>query len=142
MGVCLQSTSYTCGAASIATLLRARGVEAAEPEAARLSHTVPGRGVTDLGAALALRAKLPGRRVEIRDVASPDDLAREPLPCLLPLRYSFWFDHMTVLLRVDSHGFWLGDPLTGPALLTREELSEPCSGGRSSSWISTTAKGR
>src|SRR5204863_6791491 len=81
--VCLQSTSYTCGAASIATLLRAKGVKVTEHEAARASCTIPERGVTNLGAAMALRHYLPGHRVAIEKVPVEklDQVAR---PCLLP----------------------------------------------------------
>jgi hypothetical protein len=122
-GVCLQSTDYTCGPASIATLLRRRGVaDATEHDAARLSATIPGRGMTDLGATMALRHFLPGKKVTIES-ASVDDLANVPVPCLAPLRYSFFFDHMTVLLGVEKKGFVIGDPLLGRVVLSRAELA-------------------
>lgn len=122
--VCLQSTNYTCGAASIATLLRAKGVKTTEHEAARLSCTIPDRGVTDLGATMALRKLMPGRPVAIRSVPI-DALARASTPCLLPLRFNFWFDHMTVLLRVEGPDrFMVGDPLQGLVPMKRAEIEE------------------
>lgn len=121
-GVCLQSTGYTCGAASVATVLRAKGVkDATEQEAAYLSYTIPNRGVTDLGAAMALRARLPNHRVECKRV-SLEDLKTVELPCLIPMRFSFWFDHMTVLLRVENGGYVIGDPLKGPEFYSKEKF--------------------
>jgi hypothetical protein len=123
-GVCLQSTNYTCGAASAAVVLRAHGVaDAVEHECARLSHTVPGRGVTDLGAARALRMKLPGRRVTLR-VSTVEQLKDFNLPCLGSLKFSFWFDHMVAVLAVDERGYWIGDPLKGRVLMSADELKK------------------
>ena len=104
-------------------MLRALGVsDASEHECARLSHTIPERGVTDLGAVLALRRKLPGRTVRLRG-ASLEELPRVPLPCLAPLRYSFWFDHMVVVLEADRTSVLLGDPLRGRVRETHEALA-------------------
>ncbi|MEZ0229743.1 MAG: hypothetical protein ACAI25_14040, partial [Planctomycetota bacterium] len=110
-GVCLQSTGYTCGAASVATLLRAKGMQVSEHDAARASCTIPDRGVTNHGAAKALRYFLPGARVAIRLVPL-EEIEKAPQPCLLPLKFNFFFDHMTVLMRVEGPDrFLVGDPL-------------------------------
>lgn len=123
-GVCMQSTSFTCGAASAATVLRAHGVpDAVEHECAYYSHTLPFRGVTDLGAARALRQKAPGRKVEIRPTKI-SELKDRPLPCMAPIKYSFWFDHMVVVLAVDEKGIWIGDPLKGRVQMTEAELEK------------------
>ncbi|MDF1661009.1 MAG: HEAT repeat domain-containing protein [Planctomycetota bacterium] len=69
-GVCMQSTNFTCGAASAATVLRAHGVpDAVEHECAYYSHTLPFRGVTDVGAARALRKHLPDKSIRIRETS-------------------------------------------------------------------------
>ncbi|MBI3724043.1 hypothetical protein HY251_08850 [bacterium] len=121
-GVLLQSTDYTCSAAASATLLRARGdVSATEHEMSALSFTIPNRGVTTADAAMGLRKKLPGRRVQVRR-ASVGDLATQPLPCLASLNYSFFCDHMVCILALDPRGFVVGDPLLGRIVMTREEL--------------------
>ncbi len=122
-GVCIQSTDYTCGPAALATLLRAKGVKTTEHDCARESDTVPDRGVTDLGATMALRHLLPGSKVAIRRV-SIDGLKDVAVPALLPLRFNFWFDHMTVLLGVEGDAFLVGDPLRGPVHMARKELEE------------------
>jgi hypothetical protein len=123
-GVCRQSTGYTCGAASAATVLRAHGViDAVEHECAYLSHTMPHRGVTDLGAARALRKKLPGRTVTIR-TTKIDELKGLNLPCMAPLKYSFFFDHMVVVMAVDEGGCWIGDPLKGRVFVKTAELKK------------------
>lgn len=123
-GVCIQSTDYTCGAAASATLLRALGVEgASEHEMARLSFTIPNRGVTTADAAMGLRKKLPAKTVTVRR-ASVDDVSSLPLPCLAPLKYNFFCDHMVCLLGLDPKGVLVGDPLIGPIVMTKEQLAE------------------
>lgn len=122
-GVCLQSTSFTCGAASVVTVARALGrPDVVEHEAAALANTIPKRGVNDLGAAMALRALIPGADVDFR--ACPmEEIDSLPLPCLAPIKYSVWFDHMTVLLEVDGDRVVIGDPLHGRVEYTRETLA-------------------
>lgn len=63
-GVCPQSTDYTRGAASMVMLLDRLDIPATEGEMARLSVTVPRRGISAFQAAYALQrssAKLVGR---------------------------------------------------------------------------------
>jgi predicted double-glycine peptidase len=122
-GVCIQSTDFTCGAASIATVSSRLGAPLLEHEAARLSRTEPFRGVTDLGCAMALRQHFPGRRVSLRR-AEVSDLAKLPLPCLAPLTYSFWFDHMVSILEADERTVLVGDPLRGAVRMPASALAE------------------
>ena len=57
-GVTRQTTLYTCGAASAATLVRAVGIEKTEAEMARATGVVPGRGTTFVKAYWGLREML------------------------------------------------------------------------------------
>ena len=122
-GVCLQSSDYTCGAASLVTLLDCMDIEATEGEMAMLSGTIPGRGVSDFQAARGLQLKLDELRrpesVEVRSI-DDDELGSLPTPFLAGLKFSFWFDHMACVLECDGHSIVIGDPLVGRRTMTEE----------------------
>jgi len=120
-GVCLQSTDYTCGAASIATLVRAKGGETTEHEAARLSLTIPSAASPTSGRAGAQAA--PSGTAGLDPRVALEDAAKLPLPCLAPLKWSFWFDHMVVVLAPTEDGLLIGEPLRGPVRMTRANLA-------------------
>lgn len=112
--VCMQSTDYTCVAASMVTALRARGIDATETEMARLSRTQVGRGATDSRALWALQTKLRGTGLTAR-YASLDraGLIAAPKPCLVQLDWGFFLSHMVPVMAADDEGVTLGDPLEG-----------------------------
>ena len=113
--VCLQSTSYTCVAASLVTLLRAHGIQATETEMARLSFTEYCGGTTDSRAFRALRHKLADRPVEIRyEQMDYDRLRSIPLPCVVSINWGYFVSHMVPVLAADDRYVMLGDPSTGP----------------------------
>ncbi|HYE62988.1 MAG TPA: cysteine peptidase family C39 domain-containing protein [Phycisphaerales bacterium] len=119
-GVCRQSTGYTCVAASMVTLLQARGVPADEAEMARLSYTEIGGGATDSRALLALRTKLDahqsatGERLHAAygrmDAAG---LIAAAKPCLVQMDWGFFVSHMVPVMDADSERVIIGDPLEG-----------------------------
>lgn len=126
-GVCMQSTGYTCGAASLVTMLDRMGVEASEGEMARLTGTIPGRGVSDFQAADGLQRKLEsiGRSERVRFVVRRDhDPESIPTPFAAGLTYSFWYDHMVCVLAIDAASVTIGDPIAGLQVLPREEFRE------------------
>lgn len=120
-GVCLQTSTFTCGAASMVTMLDKLGIQATEGEMAELSGTIPGRGVSDFQAADALRRKLrqveDPRRVSI-DPCGLDEMKTIPTPFLTSLKYSFFFDHMVCVLEVNEDHIVVGDPLKGRDVLS------------------------
>lgn len=127
-GVCLQSSGYTCGAASLVTMLDRLQIEATEGEMAMLTGTIPGRGVTDFQAAYGLQQKLSSlARPEI--VAIVECADHNPLnltaPFLAGMKHSFWFDHMVCVLELRDDAVVIGDPLGGkrvmPLNIFREE---------------------
>lgn len=124
-GVCLQSSGYTCGAASLVTLLNEMGVEATEGEMARLTGTIPGRGVSDFQAAYGLQQKLAQldrpERVQItyKEDRDPTGLAT---PFLAGMKFSFFFDHMVCVLSVNEQGVEIGDPLQGRRTMRGDEF--------------------
>lgn len=73
--ICLQTTPYTCSAASVATILESLGIAATEAEMARLSLTR--RGTTWLGMYHGLSIKLMGTGMAARFFeGSVEDVAR------------------------------------------------------------------
>jgi ABC-type bacteriocin/lantibiotic exporter with double-glycine peptidase domain len=126
-GVCLQSSGYTCAAASMATLLRVHGIEAAEGEMAELSGTIPGRGASYFQAAGGLRKKLRRMgRSERPILRVPGRRGLEAIPCpfLAGVGHGFLFDHMVCVLGVGPGSVRIGDPLRGARTMDRREFED------------------
>ncbi len=122
-GVCRQSTGYTCVAASLVTLLSAKGIASSEGEMARLSYTEVGNGTTDTRAILALRRKLRGAYVDVRfEQMSFERLREIELPALVPLKWGYFVSHMVPVLEIDADGVLIGDPLTGARRMRIDEF--------------------
>ena len=120
-GVARQSTGYTCAAASMVTLLRARGVDATETEMARLARTEVGGGATDSRVVWALREKLRTSRHSVSyQTLDLDGLLAVPKPCLVQLDWGFFVSHMVPVLEATRERVVIGDPLTGRRELTIE----------------------
>lgn len=113
-GICRQSTGYTCVAASMVTMLRARGIPAEEGELASLCRTQPGGGATDSRAVWALQTKLAGLPLVPRyaklDLTS---LVACPKPCMVQLDWGFFVSHMVPVMSATPDRVVLGDPLSG-----------------------------
>jgi predicted double-glycine peptidase len=126
-GVCLQSSGYTCGAASLVTMLDRMRIEATEGEMAMLTGTIPGRGVTDFQATYGLQKKLQsiGRSetVEVIECADRDPSRVQP-PFLAGIKYSFWFDHMVCVLEMHDDLVVMGDPLQGKRMMPLETFRD------------------
>lgn len=113
-GICRQSTGYTCVAASMVTMLRARGIAAEEAEMAALCRTQPGGGATDSRAIWALERKLAGlpfRPTYAR--LDRDSLLAAPKPCMVQLDWGFFVSHMVPVMSATPDGVVIGDPLSG-----------------------------
>lgn len=112
--VCRQSTGYTCAAASMVTMLRARGIDANETEMARLAHTQVGGGATDSRVLWALQKKLAGANLDPTyhhlDAAG---LIAAPKPCLVQLDWGFFVSHMVPVMSATPEAVVIGDPLSG-----------------------------
>jgi hypothetical protein len=116
--VALQTTGWSCGAASCVTLLRARGIASTEREMGELCLTMPFRGTTTLRFVRGLTRKLREAgsplRVAAADRLSVSDLDTFPLPCILGIRWTLFTDHAVVLMGRDGEGRWrVADPLVG-----------------------------
>jgi ABC-type bacteriocin/lantibiotic exporter with double-glycine peptidase domain len=103
-GVCLQSTTYTCAPAAMASFLALRGIPASEREMASLSHTNSVSGTSEFGILAALRRK--GLRPHIGHNVLP-------APCLVVVQFSSWMDHCVIVTAVEDDQVRLIDPLIG-----------------------------
>jgi len=123
-GLCRQTSNYSCGAASLCTVLAHVGVESTERECARLSVTQKHGGVSVLGLWRAARIKLRGRpyRASVRK-PTWDDLAALQTPCAVSVRYNAVVDHFIVALWVDGDRVGIYNPLEPrPGIMARREF--------------------
>jgi len=120
-GVCLQSTSATCGPACAATLLRHAGIEATEGQMAKECFSYA-RGTENWYMARALRRR--GLRVAFAaDRAEPEEL-RYPAIAGVRLGRNGPGHFVTVLGR-EGDGYVVGDPLRGRVRVALEDRSGP-----------------
>jgi len=111
-GLCIQSTGWSCGAASAVNFLRLGcGVGSNEEEMAQACGVLPLRGVTMAGAWWGIQKKLQPRRIEA-DLVRPafEDLLRMSMPVMIPIRYSALLDHMVVLVGIREGRAEVADP--------------------------------
>jgi predicted double-glycine peptidase len=112
-GVCIQQTSYTCGAAAAVTGLRKLGLPAQEGQLAIWSHTSQfGTTPDELAAALNSHYERQGLAVRYRRFKSVSDL-REPSVTLAVVKYDVLTDHFVTVLAVTDQAVIVGDPLSG-----------------------------
>jgi len=120
-GVCIQSTSSTCGPASAATLLGYWGYTVSERELAQECFTYGG-GTENWYLARALRKR--GLQAHY--------LLTDPMPKTLPFPSIAGTEyhgrggsgHFIVILGQQEGRFLIGDPLVGRLLLTPEQLHQ------------------
>ena len=114
-GVCRQSSSETCGAAAMTTLLNAMGIKATEGEMADLSMTEPRAGVSPHQVAYGLQRKLRqlGRpeRVFLM-VPEVKDLHHLAKPFLAGIKFSSTTNHMVCVLETNDEFLVVGDPIS------------------------------
>lgn len=114
--ICLQSTASTCGAASVATILRSYGIIVTERELAHEAHSYAG-GTEAWYLARAVRRRACGARFR---VSSGFD-AEIPFPALAGVRLDA-NGHFIAILSREGDRFQIGDPLNGREVLSRGEL--------------------
>jgi predicted double-glycine peptidase len=142
-GVCRQTTSYTCAAASLVTLLAAHGIEATETEMARLSMTEVNGGTTDSRSVWALEKKVKDRGFSVRyEVADLAGLIAAPKPCAVQLDWAFFVSHMVPVMAADADKVRLGDPLEGVREVSAAEFMREWKGRLISVVRAESASGR
>lgn len=124
-GVCLQSTSWTCGAASSVTALHTLGIEASEGELAIMSYTTPlfGTDETMLARAIEDRYRTQFIKTDFGYFRSVRDIA-DRCPALVAIRLNYSIDHLVTVLEVTDKTVTYGDPLRGILILPIEEFEK------------------
>lgn len=126
-GICFQSSPYTCGAAALVNFLKLQKIKATEGEMARLTETIPWKGVSNFQAVAGLNRKLSKANssyIGELQVYGDDELDKMKTPCLTAIKYSIFFDHMICVEKVDPDFVYVIDSLKGERKMTREEFLE------------------
>lgn len=123
--ICLQTTPYTCGAASAVTALKCFGIDAEEKDmafAAATSRTW-GSPVYTLSKAIEKSYASRGIACEIKSFDTIAELV-ECCPVIVVVKYRPMVDHYITVLEVGDESVLVGDPLKGKAHLTHAEFSQ------------------
>lgn len=123
VGVCLQTTGFTCGPAAAVTALRRLGLPAEEGKIALLSQTSSFTGTSPdlLAEALQQEYGPDGLIVNYRFFKNLDKLQQAGLT-LAVVKFSFMVDHFVTVLKVNDTTVTVGDPLTGLENVPRNEF--------------------
>jgi predicted double-glycine peptidase len=124
-GVCIQTTSYTCGAASAVTALMKLGINASEAELALASYTSRtwGASAPMLSSGIRKLYQEQGISCEIRVFNTVEQL-KDVCPVLVIVKYKPLMDHYIAVLEVNDDFVVVGDPLKGTERLAYEEFME------------------
>lgn len=124
-GVCLQTTSYTCGPAAAVTLLRQMGLPAEEGRLAMAAKTSSFDGTLPILLARALEREYAGQGLRARSRGFRDlQELKSAGPTLAVLKLSFLIDHYVAVLEVTEEHVIVGDPLRGRETLTRKDFED------------------
>ena len=123
--VCLQTTSYTCGAASAVTALKQFGIDAEEKYMAFASSTSRtwGAPAYQLARAIEKTYGKQGITCEVKLFDTINELAG-CCPVIVIVKYRPMIDHYVTVLEVETDSILVGDPLEGKERLTYLEFSE------------------
>ena len=114
---CLQSTSSTCGPASVSTILRRLGAETTERETARAAYTYAG-GTEAWYLARYVRSKGLIPRFDFRRTFDPADL-----PAVVGVRFGN-VGHFIAVLNVKGDQVTFADPLRGEERLSISQFQK------------------
>lgn len=115
---CLQSTSSTCGPASVASILRFLGHPASEPQIAKAAHS-SATGTEAWYLARYLRSNGFAAAFDFRGTFAPSI----PLPALVGVRFGSSGHFIAVLQNVDGQ-ITIVDPLYGQRTMTLAEFTK------------------
>lgn len=124
-GVCLQSTSYTCGPAAAVTALGKLGLSADEGEMAVLSYTSPvvGTILTCLSSAVENRYGANGLRCQYRHFDSIEQLKDAGIT-LAVVKDAFLMDHCLTVLKVSDRTITVADPAIGTRVMLHKQFEK------------------
>ncbi|MBN1902249.1 hypothetical protein JW926_13070 [Candidatus Sumerlaeota bacterium] len=119
--VCIQTTPYTCGPASAATILKYYGINKTEEEISR-SAWLTKHGTEPWHLARIIRKS----GLKAKFVSVPSQPADPPIPCIAGVRQKddLKKGHFITILEKTENSFTIGDPAVGKLKITKEELFE------------------
>jgi len=122
-GVCLQTTTYTCGPAAAVTALRRLGLPAAEGEIAVLAHSSPWGGTFPACLSQALRDRYAARGLlsSYRRFNTVSEL-KQPGVTLAVVKDTFRCDHCVAVLEISDEAVTLADPAFGVTSMSHEQF--------------------
>ncbi|MBW8863694.1 MAG: hypothetical protein JF609_02000 [Verrucomicrobia bacterium] len=134
--VCLQSSEFSCGPASAATLLRLFGKPALEKEIAQESFTSR-RGTENWYLIRTLRRR--GLNAEY-SIGTPNNLGLQS-PSIIGVRLGgkTGSGHYITILGKETNGFIIGDPLSGREVWTEKKLLDHYYFTGFSIWVTTNS---
>ena len=117
--ICMQSISSTCGAASVATILKSLGLNVTEKEVARDAFSYTG-GTEAWYLARAVRS-----RGCVAAFYCDKGLNKgTKLPAVIGTRLHSGLGHFIAVLEMKGDHYVVGDPMEGRAMLTMEQLQK------------------
>lgn len=118
--VCLQTTRYTCGAASAVTALKQFGIDAEEKEMAYAASTCRAWGTPVYTLAKAIEKTYADQGIvcTIKTFETVDELI-ENCPVIVVVKHRLMIDHYITVLEVGPDDVLVGDPLSGRERLPR-----------------------
>ncbi len=122
-GVCLQTTTYTCGPAAAVTALRQLGLSGEEGQIATLAHTCPWVGTLPVCLSEALRNRYAsdGLHCRFRRFDTIHEL-RQPGVTLVVVKDTFRRDHCVTVLGVSDKLVTLADPAIGITSMSYQQF--------------------
>ena len=117
-GICKQSTGSTCGAASVATILRSFGAEMTERDLAVAAHSYAG-GTEAWYLARAVRERGFKARFQFADGFEPG----MTFPAVVGVRWGT-IGHFIPIMGKHGNQFVIGDPTVGRETLSSDALHE------------------
>lgn len=121
--ICIQSTDYTCGAASAVTLLKYWGISTTEREMADLTRTRYAFGVEMIPLTQAIAQKTREENLTVCLITSDwETLKSFNTPCIVNTKWSPLIDHVVVVMKATEDGVTVADPLTGIKYWSRDEF--------------------
>jgi predicted double-glycine peptidase len=123
--VCLQTTNYTCGPASLVSALRAFGIEETESNAAleTLCNSYSGTRSADIADYVNRAYGDRGLRASYRYIASVEELRELGGVAIAEVKSNFWMDHFVAVVGWDGTSPIVADPYCGQFKTTEKSFA-------------------
>ena len=122
-GICMQTFSYSCGAAAAVTLLNQYDIRISEKEMAVLCGTNKYTGTDEFKICRGLRKKINDNNVKvILERMEWDDIKPSVFPFIAVIKIVFMSDHWVVIMSKNNESLKVYDPFVGIYDLRKKEF--------------------